>query len=97
MELVQVTMREANAPRPFDYRFEWMDQASCKGLTNIFFPGRGDTSAVKLAELICSQCPVQQQCLEYAIRNIEFIGIWGGMSERKRRIMRRQMRKELGD
>ena len=30
------------------------------------------------------------ECLEYALRNGEKFGIWGGMSERERRRIRRQ-------
>jgi WhiB family redox-sensing transcriptional regulator len=33
---------------------------------------------------------VKWECLEYALRHGEKFGIWGGMSERERRRIRRQ-------
>jgi len=33
---------------------------------------------------------VREDCLEYALQNGEKFGIWGGMSERERRRIRRQ-------
>ena len=33
---------------------------------------------------------MQNDCLEYALANGEKFGIWGGMSERERRRIRRQ-------
>jgi WhiB family redox-sensing transcriptional regulator len=32
---------------------------------------------------------VRQECLEYALVNAEKFGIWGGLSERERRRIRR--------
>lgn len=40
--------------------------------------------------LVCEGCPVQQPCLDYAVEHGEF-GVWGGMSERQRRIIRRKV------
>ena len=34
-------------------------------------------------------CVVREDCLEYALANGEKFGIWGGMSERERRRIRR--------
>jgi WhiB family redox-sensing transcriptional regulator len=33
---------------------------------------------------------VKAQCLEYALKNDERFGIWGGLSERERRKLRKQ-------
>jgi WhiB family redox-sensing transcriptional regulator len=33
---------------------------------------------------------VRESCLEYALANGEKFGIWGGLSERERRRLRRQ-------
>ncbi len=36
------------------------------------------------ARAVCARCPVQEECLEYALKhNIEF-GVWGGMSRKER-------------
>jgi WhiB family redox-sensing transcriptional regulator len=38
---------------------------------------------------VCRGCVVREECLEYALSNGEKFGIWGGMSERERRRLRR--------
>ena len=69
---------------------------------NIFFPyaermgdsysgrylkGKNNTS---LAKSICSECPVVEECLQYALRHEPF-GIWGGKTERERKTIRRRL------
>ena len=65
----------------------WALKALCRNLnTDAFFPARGEnTTHIKM---ICKACPVVKPCLEYAMRNSEKFGIWGGTSERERRKMR---------
>lgn len=50
---------------------------------SLFFPSDG--VGVEVAKRICEECPVQSQCLEYAIENRIDHGVWGGTSERQRR------------
>ena len=38
---------------------------------------------------MCEACTVKDACLEYAMANDERFGIWGGLSERERRRLRR--------
>ena len=38
---------------------------------------------------ICTSCEVKAECLDYALDNDERFGIWGGLSERERRRLRR--------
>jgi WhiB family redox-sensing transcriptional regulator len=38
---------------------------------------------------------VQEECLEYAVNNGEKFGIWGGLSERERRGIRKKRDIEL--
>lgn len=52
-----------------------------------FFPERGGSA--RPAKSVCAQCPVRQECLEYALENDERFGIWGGLSEYERRPLRR--------
>ena len=66
----------------------WQVDANCKDKDpDLFFPNRG--ASTRKAKQICSECPVQKHCLEYAIVNAEKFGIWGGLSERERRKIRK--------
>lgn len=67
----------------------WQDLAHCRGANpDLFFPERG--ASTRTAKGICRECAVQPECLEFAIVSSEKFGIWGGMSERERRKIRRQ-------
>lgn len=69
----------------------WMLKGACRGLDPDFFhPRRGQ--ATEPAKAICNRCPVQSDCLEYALGNFLKIGVWGGASERERRRIRRERR-----
>ena len=66
----------------------WQSRANCMGVDpDLFFPERG--ASTKEAKEVCRGCVVQNDCLEYALANGEKFGIWGGMSERERRRLRR--------
>lgn len=66
----------------------WKLRANCMGVDpDLFFPERG--ASTKNAKEVCFGCVVRDECLEYALQNGEKFGIWGGMSERERRRLRR--------
>ena len=66
----------------------WQRQANCLGVhPDLFFPERG--ASTREAKDVCRSCVVRDDCLEFALRNGEKFGIWGGMSERERRRLRR--------
>ncbi len=67
----------------------WQDLANCRGADpDLFFPERG--ASTRTAKSICRECSVRPECLEFAIVSSEKFGIWGAMSERERRRIRRQ-------
>ena len=67
----------------------WKDLSNCLGVDpDLFFPVRG--ASTREAKEVCRGCEVRIDCLEYALQNGEKFGIWGGMSERERRRIRRQ-------
>jgi WhiB family transcriptional regulator, redox-sensing transcriptional regulator len=69
----------------------WMDQGACRGsATRVFFVERGAGSA-KEARAICRSCPVEAECLAYALSDPEVAGVWGATTERERRAMRRKV------
>lgn len=60
----------------------------------VFFPSDG--VGVEIAKKICATCPVQSQCLEYALDARIDHGVWGGTSERQRRRILKARRVEAG-
>lgn len=80
-------------PNDFDALFDeiedtWQDQALCAQTDpDAFFPEQGGSS--RQAKAICTQCPVRRECLTYALDNAERFGVWGGYSERERRVIAR--------
>jgi WhiB family redox-sensing transcriptional regulator len=67
----------------------WQDLANCRGADpDLFFPERG--ASTRTAKGICRDCQVRAECLEFAIVSSEKFGIWGMMSERERRKIRKE-------
>ncbi len=67
---------------------EWQEQALCAQTDpEAFFPEKGGST--REAKRICSRCEVKADCLEYALSKDERFGIWGGLSERERRKLKR--------
>src|SRR3954452_15422908 len=76
---------------PLESELAWQREGACRGLgltesRAIFFPARGES--VENARAICRDCPVSEQCLDFALEH-HCIGVWGGTTERQRRILRR--------
>lgn len=66
----------------------WQDKGLCAQTDpEAFFPERGEST--KDAKRICLGCEVKDECLQYALDNDERFGVWGGMSERERRRLKR--------
>ncbi|MEQ6896888.1 WhiB family transcriptional regulator [Microbacterium horticulturae] len=72
-----------------DNPLAWQADALCAQTDpEAFFPEKGGST--RDAKRICTSCEVRAQCLEYALQNDERFGIWGGLSERERRRLKRQ-------
>jgi WhiB family redox-sensing transcriptional regulator len=68
---------------------DWQDRALCAETDpESFFPEKGGST--REAKRICSGCEVRAECLEYALAHDERFGIWGGLSERERRKLKRE-------
>lgn len=66
----------------------WATEAKCLNADpDVFFPEKGGST--REAKRICAECTVRVACLEYALEHDERFGIWGGMSERERRKLKR--------
>ncbi len=80
---------EGNALSEDDGLLSWQDQALCAQTDpEAFFPEKGGST--REAKRICVGCEVKQECLEYALMQDERFGIWGGLSERERRRLKRK-------
>ena len=67
---------------------QWQERALCAQTDpEAFFPEKGGST--REAKRICMGCEVRDKCLEYALANDERFGIWGGLSERERRRLKR--------
>ncbi len=88
-----------------DVSNEFMRHGNCVGMdVNLFFPYKG--ASVREALHACNGapatkdseakpvCPVRDQCLEYAMSLPQLcVGVWGGTSQKQRRIMRAEAEK----
>jgi len=69
---------------------DWADQALCAQTDpEAFFPEKGGST--REAKRVCRSCDVRSECLEHALENDERFGIWGGLSERERRRVKREV------
>ncbi|MFD7966855.1 WhiB family transcriptional regulator [Streptomyces zaomyceticus] len=75
------------APEP---DMTWQENALCaQAGPEFFFPAPG--SSTREAKQLCGACEGRVACLEYALRNDERFGVWGGLSEKERfRLKRRE-------
>jgi WhiB family redox-sensing transcriptional regulator len=71
-----------------DPALEWQEHALCAQTDpEAFFPEKGGST--REAKRVCQTCEVRVECLEYALAQDERFGIWGGLSERERRRIKR--------
>ena len=67
----------------------WQERALCAQTDpEAFFPEKGGST--REAKKVCLSCEVRAECLEYALAHDERFGIWGGLSERERRRLKRR-------
>ncbi len=74
----------------------WMDDAACREFDpEMFFPEKGEAAAAADAVQVCGGCPVQDQCLQFALTlpGTQDYGVWGGTTARQRDRIRQQMRR----
>lgn len=73
--------------------YSWRRDAICRDTDpELFFPiGTTGQALLQIAKAksVCCECPVQHECLEFAMETNQDTGIWGGVSEEERRQIRR--------
>ena len=69
---------------------KWQERGRCRGQDpSAWFPEKNKYQGVeaKAAIRICNVCPVQKECLDFAINEVDTIkryGIWGGKTPTQR-------------
>ena len=67
----------------------WQASALCAQTDpESFFPEKGGST--REAKKVCQSCDVRAECLDYALGHDERFGIWGGLSERERRRLKKR-------
>jgi hypothetical protein len=64
----------------------WHLRAACRGRGAEAFVGGEPTPGVMAT---CRVCPVREECFEYAVSDASMVGVWGGTTERERRVDRK--------
>ena len=76
-------------PTAEDDALAWQVDALCAQTDpEAFFPEKGGST--REAKKVCVGCDVRSECLEYALAHDERFGIWGGLSERERRKLKKR-------
>jgi WhiB family transcriptional regulator, redox-sensing transcriptional regulator len=75
----------------------WQRQGLCRSdpakWTPDPIPGLSVEEQSKEAIKICHQCPVEEQCKEWALEKREMFGVWGGLSEGEREAIWKKRRR----
>jgi len=67
---------------------EWAFRAACQVEAADAMFARG--APQRTVKRVCDGCPVRQECLAEALDNRIDYGVWGGMTERERRVLLRR-------
>lgn len=78
------TLRDPESP------WDWMKEGQCLRFPDLnFFEDLGVPSHVTKCKIVCDTCVVKKDCLDFAQRNREPDGIWGGLTPRERKERRK--------
>jgi WhiB family redox-sensing transcriptional regulator len=73
----------------------WRQAAACREWTGVdFFPFSEDAIAIRRVKDVCALCPVEEECLAYAIETRQTDGVWGGHTREERTYLRRRWMEE---
>lgn len=77
-------------------RPDWSSALCAQVDPEIFFPSRGDSRITVTAKQVCGRCPIQCECLEWALEpgQSDLYGVWGGATPRERQKLRRNSRRQ---
>lgn len=82
-------------PGPNADMWDWQMRGLCRGVdSEVFFHPDGERGRARAqrefrAKQMCQRCPVITQCRAHALEVGEPYGIWGGLGESERELLRR--------
>jgi WhiB family redox-sensing transcriptional regulator len=74
---------------------QWESEAACRQHPTAWWFRSDEPESVE-AFLICQECPVATECLEFALDHPALVGIWAATSTHDRVRLRRQRRRRSG-
>ena len=87
--------RKLGPPQRSPLQLDWTERAACKGKDrDLYFPEQPDPNPDVTDEVIretCLVCPVRKACLHHALTAPEDHGIWGGLTELERKLVRKEL------
>jgi WhiB family redox-sensing transcriptional regulator len=69
----------------------WKSDGACRWVDPDLFYPISDVDAGP-AKAVCSDCPVMERCLDFALSIREYEGVWGGTTGTERRAIARRNR-----
>ena len=70
--------------QPVQWPGEWADRGACRDADQGLFFKEGSGASYPKGKAICRDCPVREECLEFALVNREKFGLWGGQGPKER-------------
>ena len=75
---------------------DWRSRGACLSADpDLFFPispGGASQRQVRRAKAVCATCPVQAECLTFAVETRQAHGVWGGLGEEELARLRLSLR-----
>lgn len=70
----------------------YFEHALCSDVPlGTMYPEEGDKFSEAIAKSVCDGCPVEPECLDWAMQTREGIGVWGGKTASERQHYRRKI------
>jgi len=79
--------RDVELPAITHNNTNWHNKALCRGsdINGFFQDTVGFKANYSAQRVMCAQCPVRLECLDFALNNHIKYGLWGGIAPRNRR------------
>ena len=89
LKTAQSWQRGVPDPSAASQSTDWRFHGRCADADpELFFPSHVSRRQATRAKAVCSRCPVQVECLEWALATRQPDGVWGGLDEKERAALR---------